>query len=353
MRRPMGGGGGGGGHLGSLCASGTWPTHQSLWHINRLELEAVALSLEFFPHLRGKPVRFFTDNTMVAFYMNKQGGAHSIPLSIRVEEILLWCQSHHISLSARHIPGKLNIVADAQQVAHGHPDGMDSLPQCPPSGLAVVASPDGGSLCHEVQPPPGGLRFASTRSGGSIVSPLDSPPELCFSPLSSVGESPPESTDRLRVSNPHSPEVASATMLPRSSRSHSRTSLKSLLSPRSGVPHANSQCLDLHAWATVRSSLRSLDASDHTLQLVQDSHRVGTQNVYAAKWDKWISWCFAKHVDPIRPTTVVLANFLSHLSVSQGLGSSTVRGYYSAISTTVKQLGGASQELSRPSLCDM
>ena len=41
------------------------------WHINRLKVEAVALSLrEFLPHLRGKAVRY----TTVAFYMNKQGG---------------------------------------------------------------------------------------------------------------------------------------------------------------------------------------------------------------------------------------------------------------------------------------
>ena len=74
---------------------------------------------EFLPHLRGKAVRLFTDNTTVAVYVNKQvGGARSIPLSVRLEEILLWCQSSDILLSARHIPGKLNIVADALSRSH-------------------------------------------------------------------------------------------------------------------------------------------------------------------------------------------------------------------------------------------
>ena len=64
-----------GGHVDTPSASGKWPVLQSNWHINRLEVEAGAISLrEFLPHLRGKAVRFFTDNTTVAFYVNKQGG---------------------------------------------------------------------------------------------------------------------------------------------------------------------------------------------------------------------------------------------------------------------------------------
>ena len=70
--------------------------------------------------------------------------------------------------------------------------------------------------------------------------------------------------------------------------------------------------------------------------LVQDSHRTGTQNVYAAKWDKWLVWYSHFRVDPLR----------------QGLASSTIRGYYSAITTTLKQLGGGRvrSSHSRPSL---
>lgn len=108
-----------GGHLESLNASGMWSQAQLGWHINRLELEAVFLSLQAFqPAVEGKSVRLFTDNTTVAFYINKQGGARSAPLSLRAEEILQWCLARNICLSARHIPGKLNIVADALSRPH-------------------------------------------------------------------------------------------------------------------------------------------------------------------------------------------------------------------------------------------
>ena len=70
--------------------------------------------------------------------------------------------------------------------------------------------------------------------------------------------------------------------------------------------------------------------------LVLDPRRTGTHNLYAAKWDKWLVWYSHFTVDPLRP----------------GLASSTIRGYYSAITTTLKQLGGGRvrSSHSRPSL---
>ncbi|XP_070184795.1 uncharacterized protein [Littorina saxatilis] len=89
-------------------------TEQSQWHINLLELEAVALALvEFLPSLQAKHVRLFTDNTTVAAYLNKQGGSRSPSLSDRVCEILKWCARHHIIILARFLPGRLNTLADA------------------------------------------------------------------------------------------------------------------------------------------------------------------------------------------------------------------------------------------------
>ena len=112
-----------GAHLLDLTASGLWDKDQRSWHINRLELEAVFLALqEFLPSVSGKPLLIATDNTTVACYINKQGGARSTSLSIRAEELLLFCQSHGIALSARHLAGKLNVLADAlsrsNQVIH-------------------------------------------------------------------------------------------------------------------------------------------------------------------------------------------------------------------------------------------
>ena len=105
--------------MNTLTASGIWDASQAAWHINRLELAAVALSLKkFLPHLRGKSVLLNTDNTTVACYINRQGGTRSQTLSLSAETLLLWCQSNNITLVAKYVPGCLNILADALSRPH-------------------------------------------------------------------------------------------------------------------------------------------------------------------------------------------------------------------------------------------
>jgi len=45
-------------------------------------------------------------------YINKQGGTQSIQLCRLTQKLLLMCQANQIVLRARHIPGKLNVLAD-------------------------------------------------------------------------------------------------------------------------------------------------------------------------------------------------------------------------------------------------
>ncbi|XP_070173457.1 uncharacterized protein [Littorina saxatilis] len=112
-----------GAHLEGNTASGLWDQAQKLLHINILELEAVCLGLlEFVASLRGKQVLIHMDNTTVAAYLNKQGGTRSLVLSNRACEILTWAFHQGIVISAKYLPGCLNILADSlsrsSQVLH-------------------------------------------------------------------------------------------------------------------------------------------------------------------------------------------------------------------------------------------
>ena len=81
------------GHMDSLSVLGYWTCSEKLLYINRLKLEAAFDALRSFVHiLRGKAVLLCTDNTTLACYVNKEGGARSTPLCVRTEEMLLWCQ---------------------------------------------------------------------------------------------------------------------------------------------------------------------------------------------------------------------------------------------------------------------
>ena len=57
-------------------------------------------------------VMISTNNTTVV-YINKQGGTHSPNLCIEVWEILHWCLEHDIMIRVCHIPGKFSILADS------------------------------------------------------------------------------------------------------------------------------------------------------------------------------------------------------------------------------------------------
>ena len=96
-----------------LCTSGLWSRAESLLHINVLELEAVSLALQFFlAQVRGHSVLISSDNMTVVSYLRRQGGTHSLSLFRRVRDLLLWCQSQDIIVSVRHLPGRLNVLAD-------------------------------------------------------------------------------------------------------------------------------------------------------------------------------------------------------------------------------------------------
>ena len=58
-------------------------------------------------------VRVVTDNSTVIAYLRKQGGTRSPHLAALTWKILIDCQQRHITLRVRHIPGKLNILADS------------------------------------------------------------------------------------------------------------------------------------------------------------------------------------------------------------------------------------------------
>ena len=102
-----------GGHLGSSTASGRWPNSAEGKSINWLELKAVQLCLrQFAPQVQSQVVQLFSDNSTVVSHINKQGGARSSSLSNLACKILVWCSHHQVVLSACHLAGTLNILAD-------------------------------------------------------------------------------------------------------------------------------------------------------------------------------------------------------------------------------------------------
>ena len=100
-------------HLDEHTARGTWSLLESKLHINHLELKAVFLALKEFQTLCcSKTVLIATNNTTVVAYINKEGGMKSGFLCALLWRILSWCTRQQVTLRARHIPGRLNVIAD-------------------------------------------------------------------------------------------------------------------------------------------------------------------------------------------------------------------------------------------------
>ena len=93
--------------------SGLWSREVASLHINSLELLAVLQALQSFEDVvKGRSVLVRSDNMTVVSYINHQGGTHSPSLCRLAIDLWEWCLPRQIHLSASHIPGEDNLLAD-------------------------------------------------------------------------------------------------------------------------------------------------------------------------------------------------------------------------------------------------
>jgi hypothetical protein len=82
-------------------------------------MRAVALALEaFLPFLPKGVIGVRSDNSLVVFYINRQGGTVSRSLSLQVEGLLRWAHAQGLTLVAIHVQGAANVLADALSRSH-------------------------------------------------------------------------------------------------------------------------------------------------------------------------------------------------------------------------------------------
>ena len=102
-----------GAHLLGHFVSGLWSEEEKQEHINLLELRAVYLALQAFQQrVTHQSVALMCDNATVVAYVNKRGGTVSRSLCLLTKELLCWAEAHAVTLVARYLPGKANVLAD-------------------------------------------------------------------------------------------------------------------------------------------------------------------------------------------------------------------------------------------------
>ena len=99
----------------NVSTGGAWCPDEKLTLINVLELKAILLALKSFVKTSHNHIKIMSDNTTAIHCINKMGTSNSMECHHEVLKIWEWeiIYKNHL-LSAAHIPGKLNTVADKE-----------------------------------------------------------------------------------------------------------------------------------------------------------------------------------------------------------------------------------------------
>ena len=335
-----------GAHLGDSIARGVWSDTESHFHINFLELKAVLLALKSFEHLcKDQIVLIATVNTTVLSY-NKEGGMRPGSLCALLWRLLSWCHPRGIVLRARHIQGRLNVIADKLSRHNRVIQTEWSLSQ------QVF-----NLLCSRWARPHVDL-FATwfNRKLPKFVSPVPDPTAWAVDALSLSWENlhiyafPPVSLLNQVVSKvmdqgccrmiliaprwPNMPWFWDLVNL--SAHIHFRLPLQRDLvqQPFNGLLHRNLSNLNLHAWLLEPLSFKnkgSLIKWQQELRLLRDS----TRAVYKSKWAVFVKWCESNEVDFRSPSMNQIAKFLLHFFEERKLQPGPIEGYRTAIADMV------------------
>ena len=99
---------------GKPSTGGNWSENEAKLHINKLELWAAWFTIQsFWSHATGCHIKIASDNTTTVAYINNLGGTKDDCNEI-ARKIWLWCQKHDNWISAVHLPGVDNTLADLE-----------------------------------------------------------------------------------------------------------------------------------------------------------------------------------------------------------------------------------------------
>ena len=325
-----------GAHLDEHTARGTWSLPESKLHINHLELKAVFLALKEFRTLcSNKKVLIATDNTTVVAYINKERGMKSGSLCALLWRILSWCTRQQVTLGARHIPGRLNVIADRlsrlgqtiQTEWSLHPEVFHAIcsrwhqPQ-----VDLFATRFNNKLPQFVSPVPDPQAWAVDALSlyWEGLDPYAFPPAAILGKVVEKLQDYP--CNRIILFAPGWPNMPWFWDLVAMS-SHTKLSV-STIQPGPSQEPVKSEPAYL---APRASAIKEQGFSEAVAARIEAPQRGSTRTVYEAKWTIFTKWCLSNQVDFRAPPLKAIADFLLHLFQDKKLQPGTIDGYRSAI----------------------
>ena len=203
-----------------------------------------------------------------------------------------------------------------------------------------------GSVCDKIQPQTPIICLSSTRlqstSDRCPVHGLESSSCICLSSFYSDTCCSRENPTTSVQNSSHSSVLATATVVLRTSSSicvssdSSATNSKSTDSIQRKICTSKPPNSRPSRLGVIKQSIRDKKFSQKVADFVSRSRRASTQKVYDAKWTIFSNWCHTKKVNPISAPITVIADFLIFLFSEKKCQISTIKGYRSMISNTLK-----------------
>ena len=266
--------------------------------------------------------------------------------------ILTWCTRNQVTLKARHIPGRLNVVADKLS-------RLGQTIQTPSRGISSnmqqVAPASDRPICHQVQEQTTSVCVTSTRSHGHCSglsqSAMGGSGCLCLPTGSHIGQSRGEVAGLPMQENHSDCSGLAQHALVLGSGSHVQSdTFKSAIpaQPADTTIQSDSTQKPVTSQpscvAPRATTIKEQGFSEAVATRIEALQRQSTRSVYEAKWAIFTKWCVTNQVDFRSPPVKSVADFLMYLFQDRKLQPSTIDGYRSAIAD---KLGNSSINISK------
>ena len=236
-----------------------------------------------------------------------------------------------------------------QSCSQSDPDRMDLTRR----SVSSDSPRDGGAgsrlVCNMPEPQASCVREplsgSQSSSPGCVESRLEySPVGVCFPSDADLAQGTPEDESFYLSDDPDRPSLAGSVLVSGSPvpvggsapgvADIPGTSLSGRRTPDVVSPEPRD--VQLPRLDVVRSALSQRGFSERAAKHIAVPQRSSTRLVYEGKWAEFCAWCDRRKEDPVQASVPLVADFLTELFERiPPLAVSTIRGYRSAISSTV------------------
>ena len=272
----------------------------------------------------------------------QRGGMKSGSLCALLWRILSWCTRKQVTLKARHIPGRLNVIADKrsrlgqtiQTEWSLHPEVFKAMcsrwhqPQ-----VDLFATRFNNKLPQVVSPVPDPQAWAvdALSLSWENLDPYAFPPAAILGKVVKLQDYPCNRIILIAPGWPIRPWfwdlVAMSSQIPLC-----LPNLPSLVTqPFNQTLHRESIKPEPICLAPRATAIKEQGFSEAVAARIEAPQRGSTRSIYEAKWTIFTKWCLSNQVDFRAPPLKAIADFLLYLFQDRKLQPGTIDGYRSAI----------------------